>query len=264
MSDQQELLRPLIDTRDRQIQKSRIAFANRVQAIEEGRDEASSVVLSLLKKYEQRFRDLEDELNSDIMIIAKEIPIIQELVNVKGISWILAGRLVGMIDISIPSTPSALWRYCGLGVLPWCEDCEKFLEGGTKVCPHCDGKNIVMKAERLVKGEAAHFSKRLKTTCYNIGTSFLKCNSTYRLIYDRARASYDESRPEWNDMRKHFSGLRKMVKLFLSHLWERWRIEEGLPTRTPYAIHYLDHEDYLSPEQFGWPALEKEHKISRN
>jgi hypothetical protein len=256
MSNFQELLRPLIDTRDRQIQKSRIAFANRVQAIEDGRDEASSVVLSVLKKYEERFADLEEELNQDIKLMVKDIPIVQELVNVKGISWILAGRLVGLIDIHRANSQSALWRYCGLGVLPWCNACEKFLEGGTKVCPHCGSTDIIKKAERLIQGETAHFSVRLKTTCYNIGSSFLKCNSPYRLIYDRARTHYDEARPEWNDLRKHYSALRKMVKMFLSHLWERWRLLEGLPIRTPYAIAWLDHKDYISPEEFGWPKLE--------
>ncbi len=49
--------------------------------------------------------------------------------------------------------------------------------------------------------------------------------------------------------RKHVSmmALRRVIKLFLSHLWEEWRKVEGLPVTKPYPIAILGHKDYIEP-----------------
>ena len=47
---------------------------------------------------------------------------------------------------------------------------------------------------------------------------------------------------------------RKTVKLFLSHLWQRWRQLEDLPLRPPYVMEYMGHTGNISPEEM----LEKE------
>jgi len=46
----------------------------------------------------------------------------------------------------------------------------------------------------------------------------------------------------------HNRALRKLMKLFLALLWEKWRTLEGLPVRPPYAKAILGHDDLLSPE----------------
>ncbi len=38
------------------------------------------------------------------------------------------------------------------------------------------------------------------------------------------------------------------VKIFLSHVWEQWRILEGLPVRQPYALEKLGHQTYIDWE----------------
>lgn len=38
------------------------------------------------------------------------------------------------------------------------------------------------------------------------------------------------------------------VKVFLSHVWEQWRILEGLPVRKPYALDKLGHRTYIDWE----------------
>jgi len=40
---------------------------------------------------------------------------------------------------------------------------------------------------------------------------------------------------------------RKMVKMFLQHLWVRWRTLEGLPTGEPYAQAILGHTGIIPP-----------------
>ena len=39
------------------------------------------------------------------------------------------------------------------------------------------------------------------------------------------------------------------MKLFLSHLWLKWREAEGLPITQPYAIAHGGHEHVISPDE---------------
>lgn len=250
-----EILRPLIDLRDRTIQKNRIAFQHRVTAVEQGRDKVDPVTHDLLIRYRDRFVDLEEELDGDIREIAKEIPIINEMVEVKGVGFMLAAKLVAMIDIDRCNTVSALWRFSGFGVVPFCPKCEEYLEIQLERCPEC-GSDVINRAERLRKGEKAHFNTRLKTYCWQVGTSFLKSNSPYRGIYDKAREQY-EKREDWSDLRRHRAAMRKMIKVFLQHFWMRWRTMEGLPTNEPFIMGKNGHSTYITADEYDWPLPEK-------
>lgn len=253
-----EILRPLIDLRDRTIQKNRIAFQHRVTAIEQGRDTVDPVTYDLIIRYRDRFVELEAELDKDIKAIAKDIPIIEEMVAVKGVGFMLAAKLVAMVDIERCNTVSALWRFAGFGVVPFCPKCEEYLDIQLDKCPECKG-DVIRKAERLRKGEKAHYNTRLKTYCWQVGTSFLKSSSPYRDVYDKAREHYDK-REDWTDLRRHRAAMRKMVKIFLQHFWLRWREMENLPTSEPFIIGKNGHSTYISGAKFGWPKIKKARK----
>jgi len=45
----------------------------------------------------------------------------------------------------------------------------------------------------------------------------------------------------------HAMAQRKMVKVFLQHLWVQWRTMEGLSISMPYVIDRLKHSDYIQP-----------------
>ncbi|KPL72238.1 hypothetical protein ADN00_15585 [Ornatilinea apprima] len=229
MSD--DALRVLVDLRDLTIQKIRIGFGNRIMAIEGGRDQADEATIDILDRYNYLFSELEDELNKDISKLVAKYPIINKMMEVRGIGPTLAAKLVSLIDIRKADSVSALWRYCGYGVQ--------------------DGKR-----ERLVKGERAHFNQRAKTACYLIGSSFLKSRSPYRRVYDDARQYYEANRKDWTKAHIHNAALRKMVKVFLAHLWNEWRILEGLPTKPLYVNEKLGHTTEFLPEEFGWKTDE--------
>jgi transposase len=231
----QELLRALVDTRDRQVQKARIQFGNRLDAVVRGSDDAGgSKQEELLARWYERFLDLEHELDGDIRSLVRALaesePIMGHLMALKGIGEVLAAKLVAPIEIERASTVSALWRYCGMGVV--------------------DGER-----ERPTAGERLHYNKRLKVVVLLIAGSFMKVGSPYRRVYDSAREYYDANRPDWPVVRRHRAAMRKMAKVFLAHLWERWRTLEGLPVREPYAHDRLNHEHLYGPEEFGWPPL---------
>lgn len=228
-------LRALVDLRNRTLQKNRIAFGNRKAAIEAGRDSATNENVALIDRWYERFAELEKECERDIKDLAEEFDIINAMVEIKGVGFMLAAQIVAMIDIHRADTVSALWRYSGYGVV--------------------DGQR-----ERHVRGEKSHYNTRLKTILYNLAESFLRSNSPYRKVYDDARAYYDANRPDWTKMHKHIASMRKMIKVFLAHLWERWRIMEGLPIRDLYVIERLGHTHVYTPEQFGWPVLQPDYE----
>lgn len=230
------LLRALVDLRDRQIQKSRIQFSNRLAAIENNADNpGDSEQKETVTRWLEVFQVLEKSLDKDIAIIVEDEPIFQQMVCLKGIGPMLSAKIIAMVDIERANTISALWRYAGYGVK--------------------DGER-----ERPMKGEKLHYNIRLKSTLYLVASSFLRCNSPYRAIYDAAKAQYQETKPDWSKLHIHNAAMRKMIKLFLSHCWLRWRMLEGLPIREPYVHEKLGHQTVYAPENFGWPdeAIESE------
>ncbi len=192
MSEIEILARALVDLRDRTIQKTRIQFSNRISAIE--RDKDDSEYASYIRRWMERFNEIEKDLDKSIEDLADDMPIVERMIRVRGVGKILAVKIAAMIDIQRADTISALWRYAGYAVV--------------------DGHR-----EKPVKGEPLHYNTRLKTTCYLVGTSFLRSNSPYRKIYDEARGYYEENRKEWTKAHQHMAAMRKMTKLWLSHLW---------------------------------------------
>ncbi len=226
MSD--SLLRALVDLRDRQIQKTRIQFSNRLSALENDADNPSgSKQQVIVERWLDVFTVLEKSLDKDIAIEVSSYPIFDEMSNIKGIGPILSAKIISMVDIKRANTVSALWRYAGHAVI--------------------NGKH-----ERPVKGEKLHYNKRLKTSLYLVAVSFLRSDSPYRSIYDKNKKRYQETKPDWTKDHVHNAANSKMIKLFLSHLWERWRILEGLPTRRAYVLEQLGHTTVYTPQDFGW------------
>lgn len=223
-------LRALVDLRDRTLQKSRIAFSNRLSAIERGDDTVSNGTIELLEKWHERFDKLENELDDDIRGIVEGEELVECMTAVKGVAEILAAQVISMIDIERADTVSALWRYAGYGVI--------------------NGER-----EKKTKGETLHYNQRLKTSCYKVGSSFLRCGSPYRQIYDNSKEYYEINRKDWNKLHRHRAAMRKMIKVWLSHLWEVWRKLEGLPVRNIYAQDKLGHNHYIKPQDYGWPEI---------
>lgn len=221
------IIKALVDLQDRTIQKSRIAFSNRLSAIERGDDTTDEKSKALIQRWYERFNEMEKELDADICEAVDGIPIIEYLTRIKGIGKGLAAKLVSAIDIEEADTVSALWRYAGYAVI--------------------DGER-----EKPTKGEKLHYNSRLKSTCYLCATSFLKCNSPYRKIYDSAREYYEANHSDWTKGHQHNAAMRKMIKIFLSHLWEQWRELEGLPIRDAYSFEKLGHTHKFERVEFGW------------
>lgn len=220
-------LRQLCDAR-LQIQKMRIRLSNQIIAAEDT-DNITIQHESKLEYYFVGFRAQEDKLDREIADLVKDYPIAKKLKNINGVGPILTGKLISMIDIEKANTASSLWRYCGLGVAE-------------------DGKR-----DRLVKGEKCKFNTNLKPVMYLIATSFLRCkNSPYKTLYYQFKEYYQLNRSDWTPMHIDLAAKRKMVKVFLAHLYMVWRKLENLPDRPLYVHEKLQHTMIYKPEDFGW------------
>ena len=129
-------------------------------------------------------------------------------------------------------------------------------------------------AAKRKKGENINWNPKMRTLSWKIGKQFVMQGEGYRQIYDQEKDRLTEQRlpigkcPHYEECKAklktrkepackghiHAMAKRKTVKLFLSHLWQRWRQLEGLPLRPPYVMEYLGHTGNISPEEM----LEKE------
>lgn len=135
-------------------------------------------------------------------------------------------------------------------------------------CGNCAPKRVVQKQ---VAGELADFSPDFKKLCWLIGDQFVKQTaSPYNKLYKQFYNDYLYGRPDLQEEANNKKGKkvvkgqeievkgtahinamarRKTVKIFLSHLWEEWRTQEGLPTPNPWVFEH-GHVDKLNREDF--------------
>lgn len=182
---------------------------------------------TVIQRYCERFEKLEDEVKAEIAEAVEDHEMWPWLCRVKGIGPGLAGCLLAHIDIEKANSQSALWKYAGQAV----------------------NDNTHM-AQRPTKGEKLPYNAELKKICYLISTSFLRAGSPYRREYDEAKEHYQRKYPDWTPGHVDMAARRKMIKLFLSHFWEAWREQRGLPTRPPYAMQVLNHDGYKPASEY--------------
>jgi hypothetical protein len=175
--------------------------------------------------------------------------VIRELRKLKDYEWIQrwpgigpvsAAILLSRVDIRKADTVSKLWKFCGLGVE----------EDGTR--------------QRLMPGKRRTFCGSAKAAVLHyIGQMNLLRVQPYRGIYDTSYMMYKAKFPEWTKGHVHNAARRRMVKIYLEHLWVEWRRQNGLPVRAPYVIERMGHEHYVlagreETSKTGERALEEE------
>lgn len=211
----------------------------RISSIEKGRSKMDA----------QMEHDFLDRTNLDNLIqISKKIMINYGssagliwdwLVSIRGLSsGSMAAQLLAQVDdISRFDTVSKLWRYAGQAVF--------------------DGV-----AETNHAGEKAHKNSQLQALCYNIEDVFIKHQTPgYAEIYYDDKQRLRQIHPEqvkntrkgsrwpylFTDMHIHRMAKRKMIKIFLSHFWVKWREFEGLPVTPPYIFAIGGHTHCIEP-----------------
>lgn len=243
------------------IQKARVAAQVRETHLEKNGKKCE-----LTKEVIKKATELEDWLNEKIGDYVKEHPAYPWFSKVKGIGNLNIGKVMSLIRIKPDENDpekgwaknvSSLWRHAGIGVV--------------------DGK-----AERQRKGEKLHYNKTLKSMCWRLAKGLIRAKGEYYKYYQEKKKEYERRfREEGKEIisatklpkdekgRKtetdeffalghlDLMAMRKMIKLFLSHLWLIWRKAEGLPITAPYVHAIKGHSDYRPPEDFMEPEPEQ-------
>lgn len=174
-------------------------------------------------------------------------PIWQWLTSIRGMGeGGLAAQLLAQIDdVGSFETISKLWMFAGYGLR--------------------DGQVV-----RNAKGEKSRYNRNLKSLVYLVADQFIKQQTApYAEMYyeekHKQRANHPvamcrnegipwsecqhkkEHKQEFNDGHVHARAMRKIGKVFLSHLWLKWRESEGLPVSEPYVQTILRHSNIVEP-----------------
>ncbi|OPY76754.1 MAG: hypothetical protein A4E65_03104 [Syntrophorhabdus sp. PtaU1.Bin153] len=241
-----------------EIQKTRIEISNRLLA----KEREGQIITKRMRSVYEHLETLEKKTEGVLKEIVDATPIwAQWMKDRKGIGAKMAGSLIAeILDISKFDTVSSLWAYFGLTsqyVLAECDKGHKIIMASDKhkTCPvlesdtgeRCGGiitiiERVEGKAPKRKRGYHYLFNSRGKTLAWKIGQQFLKQGEdVYRQIYYKQKQKEKQKNPDISDGHAHNRALRKMVKIFLSHLWVEWRTIESLPVREPYAMEYLGH-----------------------
>ena len=191
----------------------------------------------------------------------------QYLSKIYGIGPMLSAGLIAYVDnIEKFQHVSSLWQYSGYGANRFCPECKKPTSVEVKYdtgkiakklhpfneCPECNAKTNTILQKRM-SGYQSNWNDKLKTLAWKAGTSFVKQSpdkSKYRKLYDQIKKKERMLHPEkkvvkgktfYNDGHIHNRAMRKVVKIFLAHVWQTWRRQEGLEATEPYAKQLLGH-----------------------
>lgn len=263
------------------LQDQRIQMSNRIGALAREGVSSEEEIQYLHNFMDEKLRKAENEIKREMQRFVDTVPIYQGfLTDVMGIGPIIAAGLISIIGGKSPNygvgiarfdTVSKLWAYAGQHVIKVNEKGHRWFptEGhayefhkkhvmwyAEKATSKIDVEKEIKKrmqsacwgdvetSNQIAKkraGQVANWNQDLKTLCWKIGESFVKVGGYYRAEYDTQKEREQLKAPEEKKIVHHKRAQRKAVKLFLSHLWQKWRELEGLPVRPAYVHEYLGH-----------------------
>ncbi len=253
------------------VQKERIAMGNRITMLikEYGETENIKKLMDVYKESEV----IEKTILKHIRPILREFPIYTEwLKYVMGIGEVLsAGLIAGIKTPERFENISKLWKYCGLHVVngeapsrrkgakvdwsPFMQTlCWKIGESFVKTRGFYRQMYDIFKKDEERKSEEGIVREIDKCIGYVprdeevieiVGNTPL----TKAKIEKLKKKGFKELRVGLTRAHVHARAKRKTVKLFIAHLWIKWRQLEGLPITKPYANVILGHSEFIEPPE---------------
>lgn len=171
---------------------------------------------------------LEERCEKQLAKLVKQHPTWHWLSQVKGIGPQTAALLLGyLLPPRADKGPSSWYKAAGLAPIE--------TEGGARLPRY----------GLLPKGQRASWHPRLRRNLYVVAECLIRGRGYYYQRYLEFKEALTRGRQDWPAWRVHRVASWKMVKLFLSHLWEVWCKAEGIPCRGPYPIVILGHDRVL-------------------
>jgi len=249
-----------------------------VLSYEEGKGPVLIALKGLIKEigdlvwFHNKLYETEKELYARIDGWSKDHPLRRKFLNgVKGIGPILASGIISWLATERMYTISGVVKVKGREVtvkrrgvkekivLPEYVEIVKAGESEiiVKAPPVMEVADRVSKLWSYVglapgqerkKGKRVNYNPKLKTFCWKIGQSFIKFRCKGRILYEEFKKEAEQKHPDWSKLHIHNHARRKMVKLFLAAVWEKWRKMNNLPVTEPYPIQVLGHTKKITPE----------------
>ncbi len=255
-------------------QGQRIITNNRIAM----QSERNGITIEQLQQYgvieiSEKAKEFEEQVKKLLVKEMKNDQLWKEYFSkIQGIGPIISAGLHSYVgDIGRFDNISKLWQMAGFGMNTYCKKCKKYTsveveftkrDGKTKTkakrlqpmqkCPKCKRKTEPI-IQRRVSGYMSNWNDKFKVLCWKIGQSFLKqqaSKSGYRKLYDQFKAEERRKHPVkttvggrimFNDGHVHNRALRKVIKVFLSHLWITMRQMQNLPVTQPYITTQPQH-----------------------
>lgn len=226
------------------MQEDRKRSYNQERALQEA-NEPHTVITWFAEQAET----LEKQVARALDVYSDANPVGKWMREIDGIGPIISAGLLAHIDITKAPTVGHIWRFAGLDP-----------------------------TSKWEKGQKRPHNAALKTLCWKIGESFVKVKGKPTDYYGKVYAERRELEGKKNDAgdyaeqakamvtarpthkqiatykegklpdgHLHSRAKRYAVKLFLSHLHEVWRKQEGLEVPLPYPIAHLGHVHKKEP-----------------
>ena len=212
--------------------------------------------------YPSRLKEVEKSLKNQIEALLEQERIYTEwLKKIKGIGPCLGGGLLANIMV----------RFATVDSLKECDELQQEYAMKTKdkayLVPEMrgikefptisklwafSGMHVVDgKAPKRKRGAKINWNPKMRVLCWKLGKSFVMVGDFYKSLYRQFKEAYmqREDLKKGKGWKGHIDMMarRKTVKVFLQHLWLKWRQLEGLEVTQPYAINKLGHKSYISP-----------------
>jgi hypothetical protein len=140
-----------------------------------------------------------------------------------------------------------------------------FTTKAKKMLCACENQKTKIVAQRRIKGSIIDYNPKMKKLCRNLALSLIQYNEFYGDMYNGYLEQYNlrtnlldgintakYKAPVLEKIRASKAtkmARRKMVKIFLSHLWVTWRKMEGLRVTKPYIFEVGGHSNYIEPPE---------------
>lgn len=204
-----------------------------------------------------------DAICEHLKTIPFYVKVLSDKERFRGIAESSCAIMLSMFDIKKADTPSKMWAFAGLSVVPCrrCSKCQGVVVSGSNgythqkrltrvvegdaepkaTCPlagspiaECDTFESGM-SQRPTKGEKLPYCAFLRAKMIGVmGTSLLKAQGPltkhyYDYKHRKETAGWGQSKGH-----RHNASIRYMVKMALLDIWKAWREFEGLPVRPSY------------------------------
>jgi len=225
----------------RDVQKTRIAAGNRVDALD--RQDVDDSYMAPVVAAEDALGEIERNLNRQLETLAGQHFMADWIRAQPGIGLPGFALLLGVTGpLDRFGTVSKLWKYLGLAVSP--EGVRYKRKAGQsmshtnctfahhRACPK--GCKTDHHPRCTPNGVGDAYAPMGLVTCHQIGEAIVKIGKgPWRAAYDRRKGHTETSRPEWTKGHRHNDAMRVAVKALLAALWQEWQRRRAVAPMMP-------------------------------